>query len=787
MSKKKKPTLVDKRTANYVKEFCLKFVESLRHKPHFWKVTNYKSHMDPAFLQKFRDAADLSLTKKDPCDFLKEKLEVDDYDLFHMLRDATISEKQPFYISLKWATFWRMWFHLDLSYSNNRILEAVERELESFKKNRKIAVPVVQHSWTGPRPDKLNGKIVKVIRAPGNCPEDLDSELSELVVRIDWTASKTEIEKALKKVLSQFKPRHTEKDKRFGRKQIETMEFGYQVYHLVEHQGLKFEDVEVKLKRPYKSVQAAYENIWEYLEQKKYGTKLSRQQERIIDVDAIPCFRDGERWVDDCPYKDQPYKQGIPQCEPDCFEGCPSVPGGRDCGGTACGSTRACGSCIRFYQATLCNEANKFVCQDWRNRLGYPEMPAVVDAEVEIGRRQLTDGRQRRALIRADRIGEEESKKQLQGAYKAEYKGTSEPKGTKERKAGFKDKWEYHYREVEESIEWRKRCKPPLPVMPVEYIADCKKRLWQLWDELEETTHFPPYLTFKHLPRHPLSDSTYYRRGKRTISPCWECNGQDCEVGGEVCERLLKWSNRIKPSRAKAYTVDTSKYRNLVSDFSKTIGSRHYELFVASAVDDRALPRLDYFDSGESPLYYETVFVEVSSWKSHIWEQTAWDSLPVVKEGPLYPNPLLLTASGSAPFDKQLACETCLLMPGNQNCINCAPRNLEDSDLLTISHAPLFPHSSEWVECTWLLENILFKNRISEERTVLVIELKPQTRNAYCRSCKEFLTRNPSWNNSLVCRHNTFMQYEKMEQEIKRKEIQEYRLASKTRAKKHLI
>lgn len=376
----------------------------------------------------------------------------------------------------------------------------------------------------------------------------------------------------------------------------------WDIYRYHMYLGYSYKRCEREFGIPYSSIERIIGDHYEYIYRREWKTKGVRKQDRSeIKPETVPCFRDGERWVGYCPYKTNPYKEGIPQCEPDCFEDCLYICGSRDCGGSACGDTRPCRRCTKFYQTTLCQEAKDFTFQDWKNLLGYQGMPSLDAAEVELGRRLSTGGRQRRQLIGAYKIGEEEAKKVLQGAYNLEYKGVFRPTGVRERRPGHNDAMEWQYRAVEEQISWRK--KHELPTMPDEYIADCEIRLREL-QEHGTTIYCPPFLSNMYLPRHTIPIK-HFLGGKR-IFPCWECNGQGCQVGGILCEKVWNWVNRIKPSKQKGYIKETSPYRNLVSDFNKIIGSKDYELFLAAAVDKRGLPRLNYFDSGEPAPYLRT-------------------------------------------------------------------------------------------------------------------------------------------------------------------------------------
>ena len=118
--------------------------------------------------------------------------------------DTPVNRQHPFFVSFDWETN-KDTMYLDLSYSDNLIRESVKRWLDRLGKKvgpassiRKKGYYLEELDW---QPQLMNGEPVKVVRVPGQCPNDLDPDETALALHndaavaldIDFSSGKTKI------------------------------------------------------------------------------------------------------------------------------------------------------------------------------------------------------------------------------------------------------------------------------------------------------------------------------------------------------------------------------------------------------------------------------------------------------------------------------------------------------------------------------------------------------------------------------------------------------------------
>jgi hypothetical protein len=286
MAKRKKLTLIEKQTEAHLYYYYLNFIEPIRFRSDFWEAVGYRTYMAPNHLKNFREVIEQSLEQDNPITFLKKKLNYDLYKLFYHLADVPVSEKNPIFVTIEDWDAPKPRYCLDLRYSDTKILEALDREIGNLKKKQFMAATILKKGnylaeldW---RPQLSDSPAVEVVRVPGQCPGDLDLDLplgnSSIALKIDFSAGKVEIQKAVKTLLKKLGPRDTEPDTRFGPKQIETRRLGYEIYRLNER-NLSFEQIALQIGKPLSTVRDLHRRAWEHIHQKERSTKRARRQD----------------------------------------------------------------------------------------------------------------------------------------------------------------------------------------------------------------------------------------------------------------------------------------------------------------------------------------------------------------------------------------------------------------------------------------------------------------------------------------------------------------------------
>jgi hypothetical protein len=306
MAKKKKLTLFEKQIEDRLHELYLRFVKVHQYNPDYLRELRYVDFHDYkcmiAMAERARDAGRISeedfeflkrelggftiakiylreylgseiesiISKGDSILSIKEQLKPHPgllFDLFIYILNPFPNEKLPVSFSGKGSDF-----YIDLRFTDNKIVEAIDRYLEFFLS------PEGQEALDlrGYRPQLEDGRVLKVIRDPGKGPYGPDLDSSMLVVSINFDAGKMKIRKELKKLLKKLSPRDTESTPRFHR---DTLEGGYEIYDL-KLQGLSFKQISAKVGRSYKTVKRLHKDAWGLIHPgKDYSTKSLRRQE----------------------------------------------------------------------------------------------------------------------------------------------------------------------------------------------------------------------------------------------------------------------------------------------------------------------------------------------------------------------------------------------------------------------------------------------------------------------------------------------------------------------------
>jgi hypothetical protein len=133
---------------------------------------------------------------------------------------------------------------------------------------------------------KAKRPIFEITEIAGRCPEDLDDGFSLVVLRINMNAGKEVILYGVELLLKEhLGPRDTEKARRFGNKQIETMELGFEVWQL-EDGGKSYEEIAALLDKPLSTIKDHLSRAHKHLTQKERGTIRIRKQEDDICPDC---------------------------------------------------------------------------------------------------------------------------------------------------------------------------------------------------------------------------------------------------------------------------------------------------------------------------------------------------------------------------------------------------------------------------------------------------------------------------------------------------------------------
>ena len=345
MAKKKKLTLLEKQTEARLEELYLQFIKVLKYNPDYWNYLDDRDFQDfksiiasleevrfeipllrsiyvpnrPALLadagsipEEFfgvakREVADPILSKvywrkklaneieycvseEDPTAALEEKLNCHPeliIDLLIHLLNRFPNKMLPLYWLVNHNA--GVMFHLDLLFTDNVIMKAINRHLEFFLS------PAVQKTLDpqGWRPQLADGQVLEVIRNPGKGPYNENPESSMLIVSIDFNSGKTKIRKELAELLKKLSPRNTKSTPRFHR---DAWEGGYEVLNLYL-QELSFEQIAARLGKPYNTVYGLFRHIVEYIHQREWGTKRQRRQESGEEYpfdDDLYYLKDGE-------------------------------------------------------------------------------------------------------------------------------------------------------------------------------------------------------------------------------------------------------------------------------------------------------------------------------------------------------------------------------------------------------------------------------------------------------------------------------------------------------------
>ena len=393
MAKKKKLTLLEKQTDAYLHELCLHFLIPALYKPDYWaqlSLDNYLYYLSViAALGEAKDAGSITeeeavegvrlaarttvlkdywrevlrdvideacSLEEDPFHALEEKLNLPlemQVDFIALLFTGFPSKILPVALDLK--SNGELTFKVDLRFTDNTIMKAIDRHLEYYLS------PLGQRvlDSKGRRPKLEDGRVVEVIRNPGKGPYGPDLESPMLIVSIDFNAGKTKIRKALDELLKKLSPRDTVPTPKFY---PDVWEKGYEVLDL-HLQGLSPEQIAARLGKSYGTAYGQFRDIHKHVYRKEWGTKRKRRQESgELQPSIVPCWSEERRQIEKCPYR----VNGIPQCD---------------------------------RKKSLCPEAKDFVNQQsddkhngWGAWLQYKGMSTVEKAEREMASSGLVGG-----------------------------------------------------------------------------------------------------------------------------------------------------------------------------------------------------------------------------------------------------------------------------------------------------------------------------------------------------------------------------------------------------------
>jgi hypothetical protein len=268
VSKKKRLSL----TERYLKELHVKFIEVLKYNPDFWEGLAFSL------------SAGLGGTEEAK---LSLRIIIEQHDSFESLLNAFSHwpyDKYMLYFMLTGC------FAVD----NEHLLAAFVDPLQRIRNEEGLpdgnpGLNIVfnmryENALLSGLVDVILGHyyepIYKVDPCWRNIYDDSDWVLETLFaypflmkVRVNLSAGKIKIRKAVRELLEKLSPRETEPTPRL---RPDTWELRYQVYYLYREEGLSFEEIAPTVGKSYQRVQSLYMEAYEYLHQEDYGTKRTR-------------------------------------------------------------------------------------------------------------------------------------------------------------------------------------------------------------------------------------------------------------------------------------------------------------------------------------------------------------------------------------------------------------------------------------------------------------------------------------------------------------------------------